>query len=667
MNMRRYLSALPALLLAGSAVADAPKKAADLFQTSKVWTVHLKFAPEQWAAIEPKGGGGMMFGMRGPGGHPGGPGGGPPGGGFGISMLLAPAFLKGDSNNDKQLSSGEFQGLANGWFSQWDKSKSGSLEGEELRTGTASLFEAGIAAMMGGGRPGGPGGFGGAAGLVAPKGKRNGISGMSGIDFENVHADLDFDGQTFTDVAVRYKGNGTFMQSRGRDKKSFKIDVHEYKADQRIAGTTKFNLHCNVTDASWMNEVLSYQLYRDAKVASPRTAYARVYVSVAGKYERKYFGLYSLVEDIGSEFEKDNYAMKDGLFLKPATRDIFGYLGDDWEPYDQPYAPKGKPTAAQQKRVIDFARLLTKGSDEEFRAQAGSYLNVEQMARYMAVTVWLSTLDSILGMGQNYFLYLHPKTNKFELLPWDLDHSFGQFPMAGTQEQRENLSILQPWQGDVRFLQRLYALPEFREIYLAKFAEYEKTIFEPGRFAGQVDTLAKVIRPAVEEESAARVQRFDKVVAGESVTPEAMGFGPPPGAGGPGGPPPGGGFGGFGNVKPIKGFVRPRAQSVADQVSGKSKGIVRPANGGGFGGPPGGMRGLQLDKAWLEQFDADKDGVLSESEFQGGFAKWFTSWNSDKSGQLTEAQLREGINRDMNPFRGMMPGPPPPPATPAPK
>ena len=119
MNMRRYLSVLPALLLAGSALAEAPRKASELFQTSKVWTIHLKFAPEQWSAIEPKGGG-AMFGMRGPGG-------GPPGGGFGPSMMLAPAFLKGDANGDKQLSAAEFQGLASAWFSQWDKSQSGSL------------------------------------------------------------------------------------------------------------------------------------------------------------------------------------------------------------------------------------------------------------------------------------------------------------------------------------------------------------------------------------------------------------------------------------------------------------------------------------------------------------------------------------------------------------
>lgn len=659
--MTRTTLLLVLAVIVSSAGAAPPRKAADLFQTSKVWNVHLKFSAEQWAAIEPKGGAEMFRTRGGPGGGgPGGPAG--PGGGFGIATMLAPAFLKGDTNGDRQLSAAEFSALGDGWFSSWDTSKAGALGADELRAGSGAIFEAGLQQMMGGRGPGGPGGFGGAMGLVAPKGKRNGVAGMSGIDFEYVHADLDFDGQAFADVAVRYKGNGTYLQSRGLDKKSFKIDLSEYRKDLKLAGVTKLNLHSGVTDASMMNEVLSHRLYRDAGLAAPRCSYARVYVTVAGKHERKYFGLYSLVEEIDNAFALENYKTKEGLVLKPATRDIFGYLGEDWEPYDQPYSPKSKPTPAQQKRVVELARLVSKGSDEEFRAHAGEFLNIEQMARYMAVTVWLSTLDSILGMGQNYYVYLHPKTNKFEFLPWDLDHSFGQFPMGGTQEQRENLSLLQPWQGQVRFLERVYALPEFRKIYLAQMAEYQKTVFEPARFGQQVDEIAKVIRPAVLEESATKLERFDQVVAGESVAPQALGFGSPGGGGGPGGgtPPGGGGFGGFGGgaVKPIKAFVGPRAQSVRDQLAGKSPGMVRTAGGfgrPGGGGPGGPGRGPSLDRALLDQFDSDKNGSLSQVEFRAGFARWFASWNSDKSGQLTSAQLSEGINRDLNPFRGARP------------
>jgi hypothetical protein len=41
---------------------------------------------------------------------------------------------------------------------------------------------------------------------------------MAGIDFEYVHADLEFEAQKFSDVAVRYKGNGTYMDARNSEK-----------------------------------------------------------------------------------------------------------------------------------------------------------------------------------------------------------------------------------------------------------------------------------------------------------------------------------------------------------------------------------------------------------------------------------------------------------------
>ena len=74
------------------AVADGTgeraSKPAELFNTTNVWTVHLKFSPDQWEAMEPKGGFNpfAMFGASGPGG-PGGP------GGFSLAMFLSPTFM----------------------------------------------------------------------------------------------------------------------------------------------------------------------------------------------------------------------------------------------------------------------------------------------------------------------------------------------------------------------------------------------------------------------------------------------------------------------------------------------------------------------------------------------------------------------------------------------
>ena len=80
--------------------------------------------------------------------------------------------------------------------------------------------------------------------------------------------------------------------------------------------------------------------------------------------------------------------------------------------------------------MIDFAKLVTSGSDEEFNADIAKYLDLDEFARFMAMTVWLANGDSILAMGQNFYVYLDPESNKFQFLPWDLDLSFGRFGMG---------------------------------------------------------------------------------------------------------------------------------------------------------------------------------------------------------------------------------------------
>src|SRR5207249_173459 len=129
-------------------------------------------------------------------------------------------------------------------------------------------------------------------------------------------------------------------------------------------------------------------------------------------------------------------------------------------------------------------------SDEQFASQLGQYLDLEEFARYMAVMVYLSDMDGMFGPGQNFYMYLDPKTQKFSFIPWDQDHSFGQFPMNSSQQQRENLSIHKPWIGRNRFLERVFHVEGFKSLYVARLQEFSKSIFEPERFALQVDEIA---------------------------------------------------------------------------------------------------------------------------------------------------------------------------------
>ncbi len=620
-------------------VAGLPKKSEKLFELTKIWTVHLKFTPEQWTAMEPKSGAPGGFG-----GGPGGPGGagGPPR--FQPSMLLAPGFLQaGDCNADGQLTAAEFQSLGEKWFRVWDKEKTGQVTAEQLRAGLNTTFAPPEGAT------GGPPRGGGGPPLLGQEGQRNGLASALGIVFPEVHADLEFEGQWLRDVAVRYKGNGTFMQARSGLKRSLKIDLNEFSKGQKIAGRTTLNLHSNVTDAGWMNEVLSYRLYRDAGVPAPRTAYARVYVTVPGKHERQYLGLYSLVENPDKDFAEYNFETKKGAMFKPVTPSLFTDLGDAWSKYKQIYDAKDEVSTDDAQRVMDFARLVTKAEDAEFAAKLGDYMDLDAAARYFAVTVWLATMDSILSVGQNYYLYLHPKTRRFQLLPWDLDHSFGQF-MGG--EANARLDIHQPWRGENRFLTRLFKVAAFKQLYLAKLSEFNATLFAPERLAAQVDALAAVLRPAVGEESKEKLANFDRVAAGEA--PQAA-------AGGESG-----GMGDMGAGKPIKPFAKLRAEFVRGQLTGKAVETPAAAAGPGFGpgvggpgGRPGGFRpGPMLAPAFLAALDADKDGQLSHAEATQGFARWFAAWDGDHTGFLTAEKLRTGIDKDFAPPPGTFPGGP---------
>lgn len=665
-----------ALLLSGTFLkaANAPKKAKDLFVSTQVWNIHLTFTAEEWEALEPSGGGGFFGGpgpnrMAPPGGPqgdggPGGPGG-PPRGGFGPAMFLAPVFMRdGDLDKNNELSANEFEALGNKWFGEWDKEKHGKINVDELRAGLNRTMRPPGIENRPPGAPEGPGPRPMMMNLQGPEGKRNGLASAAGIEFKYVHANLDFEGIQFQNVAVRYKGNGTFMESRNSRKRSLKIDLNEFRPGQKLAGITKLNLHNNVTDGSWMNEALSYQLYRDAGVPAPRSSYAKVFVTVPGKFDHDYFGLYSIIENVDKNFLEHSDLSKKGAIFKPVTPALFADLGDNWKKYTQTYDPKTDLSDNEKKRLMEFCKLVANAPDPEFNAQIASYIDVDEFARYMAVMVFLSDLDGILGPGQNFYLYLDPKSNQFQFLPWDQDHSFGQFPMRGTQEQREQMSIKKPWQGENRFLERMYNLAAFQERYKAALQKFSTNIFESGRFAKQVDELAAAIRPALAEESKDKLERFDQLVAGKEAEPNFGGF-PGPDRLPKDNPPPNfPRFPGFGPTKPIKPFVKIRSQSIADQLAGKSEG--QEVGGFGFpGGPAPGGRGNRngpgpdfgpgtfLGGAFLNVMDANKNGFVEQEEAKATFARWYREWS--KSGKLTDEELRAGINDGLNPFRGANP------------
>src|SRR5262249_9152707 len=154
-------------------------------------------------------------------------------------------------------------------------------------------------------------------------------------------------------------------------------------------------------------------------------------------------------------FALEHFRSKKTPIFKPVTYQLFEHIGDAWPAYEPIYDLKTAATDAQKSRVIDFARLVSFADKSEFARRLGEFLDLDEFARFLAGEVLLSCYDGLLSDGQNFYVYLDPKSNKFGFIPWDLDLAWGGFFLLGTEFERQRASLWHPWVGENRFLERV--------------------------------------------------------------------------------------------------------------------------------------------------------------------------------------------------------------------
>ena len=449
--------------------------------------------------------------------------------------------------------------------------------------------------------------------------------GMFGFDFPYVKGEVEIDGQKFKDVGVRYKGNASYATSQGRVKRPFKIDLARHNKEQTFHGQKKLTLNNNGMDASAAREVLSYGVYRSLGVPASRTAYVRLTLTVPGKYDKEFVGLYTLVESIDKTFLKNHFGSAKGLLLKPEGVGPLEHLGDDWQAYERRYRPKTTGNARSKRRLIDFTKLVQGSDDKTFKAEIDKYLDVDEFLRFIAATVAVVNMDSFIGLPHNYLFYLDPKTNRFVFIPWDLDLSMAAFMMMGSSDEMADLSIRQPYTNRNRLIERLFA----DEKVYAAYKGHLRKLMENGFTIEGVRKDLAAIKAAIEP-----IQKKEKEAVAARKEDRGRGGFP----------------GGFNRSTDLAEFAAKRVDSIKGQLEGKRKGKVL---AGRFGpGRPGAFGpGQFLVRPVLEAADKDKDGKLTKEEMNAAVKTFFAKLDKDHKGELNQEALAEGINK-------LMPRPP---------
>src|SRR5439155_4793370 len=123
-------------------------------------------------------------------------------------------------------------------------------------------------------------------------------------------------------------------------KRPLKLAFDTPDKSRTFFGMRTLNLNNNAGDSSQMRESLAYDVFRRAGVPAPRTAFAQVFITVPGRHDRQYAGLFTVVEQIDQTFFRNRWGQKVGVLVKPEGLKGMPYFGDDWMRYERQYGSK---------------------------------------------------------------------------------------------------------------------------------------------------------------------------------------------------------------------------------------------------------------------------------------------------------------------------------------
>lgn len=388
-------------------------------------------------------------------------------------------------------------------------------------------------------------------------------------------ADVTINGETFNNVGIRPKGNSSLTSVANdstTDRYSIKIDFGQYVDGQTYHGIRKLALNNNISDATYMKEAISYDIYNFLGIATPEYSYTDIKINGSD------WGLYLGVEVIDERFIEKNYGEISGNLYKPETMNVGGnknkneeikkpevngnipqmggeppnmdgnvpkmdeappnvngdapnivqnqnvsredgnsggapkmgnkdsqgadlkYIDDDVDSYSilRDSAVFKNTTDKDFKNIIDLMESLKTGENIE------NYLNVDEVLKYFAVNTFLVNLDSYSGgMYHNYYLY--EKDGVSEILPWDLNMSFGGFA-AKDGEKAINFPIDSPVTGnleDAPLIGKLLENDDYKEIYHKYLKQISDNYFSSGTFNNRVTQINKLISNYVKKDATA--------------------------------------------------------------------------------------------------------------------------------------------------------------------
>lgn len=337
---------------------------------------------------------------------------------------------------------------------------------------------------------------------------------------------------------LRTSGNMT----NGTPKSSYKVSLED--KNDRLWGMKKLNLKSMWNDVSQMRESIAWSIFREAGVPAPHHTYAKFCIN------GKYFGLYSLIEQVDKAMLKDHFGKNnDGNLYKgywvdekvdigPAT---LGYRKQGSDDSGRAYFKSGVPIDQRSYRLStnddpgdpgelktydDLATLIrvhsglgiqgsgdAKFNTPEYKKSLEAVFNVKGFLRWAAVNSLLGSWDNYYATPANYYIYNSGpqgdskgfmKKPYFTWIPWDYDNSFG-IDFFGRAWQHVGIMDWvgyngQSNMGSLPLLKHIFANDDYVRYYLDAIEWINDTLFTDGAVSAKVAKLVPRVQKAAFQE-----------------------------------------------------------------------------------------------------------------------------------------------------------------------
>lgn len=284
----------------------------------------------------------------------------------------------------------------------------------------------------------------------------------------------------FDSVGVRFKGNSSY--NIPNDKKSFNISLDAYINSYRLFGYKTLNLNNCFVDPTFCREKISNEIV-SKYMPAPATGFVQLYINGS------YWGLYSNVEQINKIFLNKWFSSNKGNLYKGDPKGNLIWKGDNPNLYKTDYEKK---TNEEEDNWNDLIALInTLNNSTNLNEALRNVLDIDRTTWYLALCNILVNLDSYIFSGHNYYLYIDPETEQFNLLNWDMNESFGVFPPQ--MNNKEKFELINDKNPNLPLLKVILGVPEFKEIYLAHYRTILNKSFNVGSIIERVNELQNLI------------------------------------------------------------------------------------------------------------------------------------------------------------------------------